>query len=237
MEASSSSCSELRRSRRIAGLPVAKVPRSTAIRTEARREKRREVESVSSSNKKPKQSPRDKSPKPDEARGSPWCSICMNQPGRFQVSAIDSCVHEFCFDCISTWSQTENSCPLCKQRFTQVSRVHKARKCSNLTNTLVVEDRNQRSTITTIVIWGPRGQEWAFEAPRMPQLFGQEEREAFLHHIFIGAMGALQQPITVDVYATSHPPPRRRRSSTGESDPENDNRFQVWISNGWGSQE
>ena len=30
--------------------------------------------------------------------------------------------HRFCFPCISKWSQIENSCPFCKQRFQQLRR-------------------------------------------------------------------------------------------------------------------
>eukprot|EP00933_Yihiella_yeosuensis_P038131 TRINITY_DN3208_c0_g2_i1.p1 TRINITY_DN3208_c0_g2~~TRINITY_DN3208_c0_g2_i1.p1 ORF type:complete len:349 (-),score=68.74 TRINITY_DN3208_c0_g2_i1:135-1181(-) len=34
-----------------------------------------------------------------------------------KVGLIDNCQHIFHFDCVSTWSKTENSCPQCKQRF------------------------------------------------------------------------------------------------------------------------
>ena len=30
--------------------------------------------------------------------------------------------HRFCFPCISKWSEIENSCPFCKQRFQQLRR-------------------------------------------------------------------------------------------------------------------
>lgn len=54
------------------------------------------------------------------------CGICLEQVA-FQ-GLLDSCKHVFCFDCISYWakvrlSQTENTCPACKVRFTQISRV------------------------------------------------------------------------------------------------------------------
>mmetsp|Transcript_14765 Transcript_14765/g.27340 ORF Transcript_14765/g.27340 Transcript_14765/m.27340 type:complete len:119 (+) Transcript_14765:84-440(+) len=49
------------------------------------------------------------------------CGICFEQVA-FQGS-LDSCKHVFCFDCISNWAKTENSCPMCKLRFTQICRV------------------------------------------------------------------------------------------------------------------
>lgn len=51
------------------------------------------------------------------------CSAAISVQGQ-----LDSCKHVFCLDCILKWADIENSCPLCKQRFSQVTpRWH--RKC------------------------------------------------------------------------------------------------------------
>ncbi len=31
--------------------------------------------------------------------------------------------HVYCFECIENWSRTENSCPLCKTRFTVIEKI------------------------------------------------------------------------------------------------------------------
>ena len=47
----------------------------------------------------------------------------MDTPETSAVSSISGCSHLFCFDCISQWSDKENSCPLCKAKFTKIDRV------------------------------------------------------------------------------------------------------------------
>lgn len=49
------------------------------------------------------------------------CVICMETPT--VRGKINSCSHLFCFECIQKWANTENTCPLCKKRFTQISKV------------------------------------------------------------------------------------------------------------------
>lgn len=46
------------------------------------------------------------------------CSIClelMKEP-----SQLNTCLHEFCKDCIDHWTQLSSQCPLCKENFTKV---------------------------------------------------------------------------------------------------------------------
>ena len=47
------------------------------------------------------------------------CPICMDT---ITTAGVIGCGHEFCFDCIHRWSNTENSCPLCKKRFRAINR-------------------------------------------------------------------------------------------------------------------
>jgi len=41
---------------------------------------------------------------------------------------LDSCAHIFCFECIHQWSKTSNTCPFCKQRFKQISKMDPSQK-------------------------------------------------------------------------------------------------------------
>lgn len=41
------------------------------------------------------------------------------------VAKLDSCEHAFCFNCISEWSKVTNKCPLCKERFDQITKYSK----------------------------------------------------------------------------------------------------------------
>ncbi|CAO1318682.1 unnamed protein product [Diamesa hyperborea] len=47
--------------------------------------------------------------------GESNCVICLNRC--VDQSFPDSCLHVFCFECISKWTQQKNSCPLCKKNF------------------------------------------------------------------------------------------------------------------------
>jgi len=55
----------------------------------------------------------------------PHCSICLDVPSRDDVTKLNKCEHIFCFGCIETWAERENTCPLCKVRFTKIARVNK----------------------------------------------------------------------------------------------------------------
>ena len=80
------------------------------------------------------------------------CCICLTVPAPGDVASINACEHVFCFDCIEKWAERENTCPLCKVRFTKIDRVHKkprrtkaevAAKAPVCKNTKTVKNRNQ----------------------------------------------------------------------------------------------
>ena len=75
----------------------------------------------------------------------------MCEPDRTEVSSIDGCDHLYCFSCIGQWSERENSCPLCKTRFTKITRVHPQKKKKGETkpvkNTKRVKTRDQRTDV------------------------------------------------------------------------------------------
>jgi hypothetical protein len=49
------------------------------------------------------------------------CPICLDQFD--DRSTLNGCPHEFCFVCISLWARGTNLCPLCKVRFTEITRI------------------------------------------------------------------------------------------------------------------
>lgn len=54
------------------------------------------------------------------------CSICHSTITIQGV--INCCTHAFCLDCVLKWSEIENTCPICKRRFSTVT-TRWTRKC------------------------------------------------------------------------------------------------------------
>jgi hypothetical protein len=79
----------------------------------------------------------------------------MSEPELSELAKISGCEHQFCFGCIAKWSERENKCPLCKERFTKICRVHPQRtsrgnagsgsSSRRSVNTKTVKQRDQRS--------------------------------------------------------------------------------------------
>lgn len=46
------------------------------------------------------------------------CGICFEDLKT--QGEIDSCNHNFCFDCIKKWSDSSNTCPVCRKRFSNI---------------------------------------------------------------------------------------------------------------------
>ncbi|XP_015585416.1 E3 ubiquitin-protein ligase Topors [Cephus cinctus] len=53
----------------------------------------------------------------------PNCSICLGK--LVNTSFTDSCLHQFCFNCLLRWSKIKTECPLCKQTFKSI--IHNVR--------------------------------------------------------------------------------------------------------------
>ena len=89
------------------------------------------------------------------------CSICLDVPSREEVTKLNKCEHVFCFGCIETWADRENTCPLCKVRFTKIERVNKpppskrrkkgggGRKSSGAKATKRIKTRDQREDLVS----------------------------------------------------------------------------------------
>lgn len=80
----------------------------------------------------------------------------MSVPSAQDLASVSGCSHHFCFGCIQKWSETENSCPLCKLRFVSIHRVKGGKGSSSKSGSgrsshsknpkiLRVQPRNQRS--------------------------------------------------------------------------------------------
>lgn len=48
------------------------------------------------------------------------CSICLNEVA--ERGTLDSCDHQFCYECIKTWSKESNTCPCCRTRFNTIQK-------------------------------------------------------------------------------------------------------------------
>ncbi|KAG5190074.1 hypothetical protein JKP88DRAFT_176057, partial [Tribonema minus] len=53
------------------------------------------------------------------------CSICLDQLPSERGTL--QCGHTFCFGCIVSWSERQNTCPLCQGRFDSIVQASTAR--------------------------------------------------------------------------------------------------------------
>ncbi|XP_039757117.1 E3 ubiquitin-protein ligase Topors [Pararge aegeria] len=83
----------------------------------------------------------DSSPRHDPGRGSPPpnCAICLGTCRN--KSFTDSCLHQFCFKCLLTWSKVKAECPLCKQNFRSI--IHNVRSNHQYEEYLVVQHHTE----------------------------------------------------------------------------------------------
>ncbi|CAH0592680.1 unnamed protein product [Chrysodeixis includens] len=86
----------------------------------------------------------DSSPCPDRTTGSPPpnCAICLGTCKN--KSFTDSCLHQFCFTCLLTWSKVKAECPLCKQAFRSI--IHNVRSNHQYEEYLVVQRQAEETT-------------------------------------------------------------------------------------------
>lgn len=96
------------------------------------------------------------------------CGIC-HEEWFTEIGEINSCTgHRFCFNCISKWAAIESKCPMCKERFTKITRKRLASpnklKLADFLNDLLpgdfisehlIEERDQR-----VIFEDPSFQEW-----------------------------------------------------------------------------
>ncbi|XP_050315973.1 E3 ubiquitin-protein ligase Topors-like isoform X2 [Anthonomus grandis grandis] len=56
--------------------------------------------------------------RPQSASTPPHCAICLGNC--MDKCFSDSCIHQFCFQCLVQWSKVKAECPLCKQPFKSI---------------------------------------------------------------------------------------------------------------------
>ena len=82
------------------------------------------------------------------------CAICLC-PLANDIGILD-CKHRFCYSCIKKWASTENSCCLCKTKFSSISLEKNTKECvacntrsgrnKKVKEKVNVEDRSQADT-------------------------------------------------------------------------------------------
>ncbi len=57
------------------------------------------------------------------------CGVCLEEEEGLRALGRDvgqlsgsKCSHSFCFPCIKRWSETSNTCPTCRERFSAIHR-------------------------------------------------------------------------------------------------------------------
>lgn len=87
-----------------------------------------------------------------EKAKKPSCCICIEEPDPADLATVNGCEHLFCFGCIEKWADRENTCPLCKERFSEIQRVNICRdqpkKKGAVKNIKKVRNRDQRADMT-----------------------------------------------------------------------------------------
>lgn len=76
--------------------------------------------------------------RPSSASTPPNCAICLGNCTNKCFS--DSCMHQFCFQCLLEWSKIKAECPLCKQSFKSI--IHNVKSNEEYDEHIVEVPRN-----------------------------------------------------------------------------------------------
>ncbi|KAL3943210.1 MAG: hypothetical protein SGBAC_002699 [Bacillariaceae sp.] len=127
-----------------------RAPESTSPSQSTKSSPRKRARAKTTNLKKPppQSSPEESTSDSLEPKGEVNCCICMCDAEPNDLAGTNGCEHQFCFGCIEKWAERENSCPLCKIRFTKIDRKNKKRK-KGQKNTKKVKQRDQRSDLVS----------------------------------------------------------------------------------------
>jgi len=75
------------------------------------------------------------------------CPICHDT---IKNATICSCVHHFCYDCITSWCKLKNTCPVCNECIFELRRDHEFDKLNN-------NEYNNPTNLNELVIEMPEG--------------------------------------------------------------------------------
>ncbi|XP_066245871.1 uncharacterized protein [Euwallacea similis] len=77
--------------------------------------------------------------RPSSANTPPNCAICLG--GCTNKCFSNSCMHQFCFQCLLEWSKIKAECPLCKQSFKSI--IHNVKSNEEYDEHIVEAPRNE----------------------------------------------------------------------------------------------
>jgi len=86
--------------------------------------------------------------KEKEKEEEPQCGICFEAPTI--RGKLDSCAHPYCFECINQWSKSANTCPFCKKRFNEITKLDPSAKRPKK---IKVKHKDQRPPIIEPESW------------------------------------------------------------------------------------
>ncbi len=89
------------------------------LRSEKLRTDQMESQSTNSGSDDSKDSKEDNNKKQTEQNEDGICPICHNQITNRALT--DTCLHQFCFECIRQWSRTRNECPFCRNVYHNIT--------------------------------------------------------------------------------------------------------------------
>ncbi|WVZ56651.1 hypothetical protein U9M48_007146 [Paspalum notatum var. saurae] len=112
-----------------------------------------------------------------EEAWKPICGICLSEEQRATVQGVlNCCSHYFCFACIMEWSRVESRCPLCKQRFTTITKSSKVDLGLGVRKAVIkVKERDQVRSMLYLFISSSISIQWPF-----PPNFGTSLRVTFV---------------------------------------------------------
>jgi len=85
------------------------------------------------------------------------CAVCLSDVPTKDEASLDGCTHAFCFDCIKSWSDVTNSCPLCKAKFRKI--VHHGTETTVVEKQQKIECGDLPSIIDTLICMVCHGDE------------------------------------------------------------------------------
>ncbi|XP_063395667.1 E3 ubiquitin-protein ligase Topors-like [Cydia fagiglandana] len=150
----------------------------------------------------------DSTPPHEGGRGSPPpnCAICL---GTCRNKCFtDSCLHQFCFKCLLTWSKVKAECPLCKQNFKSI--IHNVRS-NHQYEEYMVEQRVETIPDPAVDLSNATRRFRYRTTLTLPRRDTLAIQHLLMHYPMMA--GVLPPPPAALAAPAPGPPPRRRRRS------------------------
>jgi len=102
------------------------------------------------------------------------CGVCLENIA--EQGVLSGCAHSFCFICIKEWSKTSNTCPLCKGRFTHLTKLNLTTKTSKK---IKIKHADQRPEVEDPEEWIEYDSEEDFDFELGDELFIDSDGEEY----------------------------------------------------------